>query len=226
MEENFIRMAKLIGDPARAAMLWNLLDGRAYTAGELALCADLSASAASNHLNKLVTEGLLTMERQGRHKYFAFASPQIAAVIEAMGTLAPWHSVRDPARTARQQGLWYCRKCYDHLAGQVGVQLTEAMVQKDFLRRQESSFSVTESGEAWLAGLDIRSSTLMNGRRPLARPCLDWSERKVHLAGSLGQALLEKYLAYDWIRVTQGSRAVIVTGKGRQLFGEQLQISL
>lgn len=226
MEENFIRIATLIGEPARAAMLWNLLDGRAYTAGELASCADLSPSAASNHLTKLVNEGLLTIERQGRHKYFGFANHQIAAVIEAMGAVVPGGVVNNPAYAAQKQGLGYCRKCYDHLAGQVGVCLTEALVDKGILVREGTLFLVTEVGTDWLTGLGIELAALASTRRPLARPCLDWSERKVHLAGSLGQALMTKLLELDWLRVTAASREVIVTGMGRQQFSERLQMTV
>jgi DNA-binding transcriptional ArsR family regulator len=206
-------------------MLWNLLDGRAYTAGELALCADLSPSAASNHLHKLVQAGLLSIERQGRHRYFAFANPNIASVIEAMGAIVPAKTiVSSPA--VRQPGLRYCRKCYDHLAGQVGVLLTEALLERSFLTREGTLFSVTEAGAGWVSSLGIDLASLTSSRRPLARPCLDWSERKVHLAGSLGQALLSKLLQLDWLRLTAGSRAIVVTGKGRQQLDQHLKLSL
>lgn len=226
MEENFVRLTKLLGDPARAVMLWSLLDGRAYTAGELALCADLSAPATSNHLTKLVGVGLLRVERQGRHKYFTLATPQIASVIESMGALLVSPSGHQPSRSAGQHGVLYCRKCYDHLAGFVGVAITESLVDQDLLRRQEHLFIVTEAGKSWLNKLGIDLHALINKRRPLARPCLDWSERKVHLGGSLGQALLEKLIDLDWLRLTQHSRAVVVTGKGRQHLGEQLAVWL
>lgn len=224
MEENFIRIATLIGDPARAAMLWNLLDGRAYTAGELALCADLSPSAASNHLTKLVNEGLLTMERQSRHKYFRFANAQVAGVIETMGALASRYSLTDPAQAARQQGLHYCRKCYDHLAGQVGVGLMVSLLDQQYLTSQGQVFSVTDQGKDWLIGFGIDLAGLAASRRPLARPCLDWSERKAHLAGSIGQALFDRFVALDWLRPTQGSRAVVVTSMGRQQLSDQFKM--
>jgi DNA-binding transcriptional ArsR family regulator len=225
MEENFIRVATLIGEPARAAMLWHLLDGRAYTAGELALSADLSPSAATNHLHKLVQEGLLTIERQGRHKYFAFANAHIASVIEAMGAIVPAKRMV-PSPADPHQSLRYCRKCYDHLAGQVGVGLTEALLERNFLTRQGNQFAVTEAGATWVCSVGIDLTPLTNARRPLARPCLDWSERKVHLAGSLGQALFSRFLQLDWLRLTSSSRAIVVTGKGRQQLDQHLKLSL
>lgn len=213
MEENFVRAAVLLGEPARAAMLWNLLDGRAYTARELALCADLSASAASHHLGQLVAAGLLRAVKQGRHKYFGFASEEIAGVIESLGTLLP---VQAPAphigNAAQRQGVWYCRKCYDHLAGHVGVLLTEALVAQQLLLPAGELFQVPAAGHAWFAALGLEVPP--PGRRPVARPCLDWSERKSHLAGALGQRLYARLTELGWLRSLPHSREVLVTLAG------------
>lgn len=223
MEENFVRAAALLGEPARAAMLWNLLDGRAYTARELALCADLSASAASNHLRQLVEAGVLRAVKQGRHKYFGFASEHIAGIIESVATLLP---VQGPAPGAavHRSGLWYCRKCYDHLAGHVGVLVTEALVARQLLLPAEDEFLLSSAGRTWCEELGIEVP--LPGRRPVARPCLDWSERKSHLAGALGQRLLSRLVELGWLRPVAYSREVVVTGAGEQGLAATLRLRL
>jgi len=223
MEENFVRAAGLLGEPARAAMLWNLLDGRAYTARELALCADLSASAASNHLRQLVEAGVLRAVKQGRHKYFGFASDQIAGIVESVGSLLP---AQGPAlgAAARRAGLWYCRKCYDHLAGHVGVLITQALVERQLLLPAQNEFLVSPAGHAWCAELGIEVPG--GGRRPLAKPCLDWSERKSHLAGALGQRLLSRLVELGWVRPVAHSREVVVTRAGEQGLATALGLRL
>jgi DNA-binding transcriptional ArsR family regulator len=223
MEENFVRAAALLGEPARAAMLWNLLDGRAYTARELALCADLSASAASNHLSQLVEAGVLRAVKQGRHKYFGFASDHIAGIVEGVGALLP---VLLPARGAArpQSGLWYCRKCYDHLAGHVGVLITEALVNWQLLVPTAGEFRVSSAGRAWFESIGIEVPD--SGRRPVAKPCLDWSERKGHLAGALGQRLLNRQLELGWLRPVANSREIVLTRAGEQGLASSLGLRL
>src|SRR4030095_8154359 len=184
MDENqFVDIAGLIGEPARAKMLWNLLDGRAYTASELAMAADISGTSASNHLTKLLGADLLKVEKQGRHRYFSFSKPEIAYVVESLASLSS-HSSRKMEKETVLLGIKYCRSCYDHLAGFVGVKITEGLEKKKALRKSANSYLVTNSGWKLLADLDIVED-LMNKRRPLTRQCLDWSERKPHLAGQL-----------------------------------------
>ncbi|PJJ47877.1 ArsR/SmtB family transcription factor [Hymenobacter chitinivorans] len=221
MEENFVRAAALLGEPARATMLWNLLDGRAYTARELALCADLSPSAASNHLSQLVAAGVLRVVKQGRHKYFGFASDHMAGVIEGVSTLLPAPS---PGAAARRQGLWYCRKCYDHLAGHVGVLITEALVARQLLLPGGAEFQVSSLGRTWCETLGLQVPA--PGRRPVAKPCLDWSERKSHLAGALGQLLFNRLLELGWLRPTAHSREVVVTLAGERGLLDTLNLRL
>lgn len=223
MEENFVRAAVLLGEPARAAMLWNLLDGRAYTARELALCADLSASAASNHLSQLVEAGVLRAVKQGRHKYFGFASEHIASIIEGVGTLLPVQET-GPGSAAQRQGLGYCRTCYDHLAGYVGVLITEAMVARQLLLPAGGEFLISSPGRAWCEALGMEVP--VPGRRPVAKPCLDWSERRHHLAGTLGALLLRQLLAMKWLRTTTNAREVLVTPLGQAGLYEQLGIRI
>lgn len=226
MDENqFVDIAGLIGEPARAKMLWNLLDGRAYTASELAMAADISGTSASNHLTKLLGADLLKVERQGRHRYFSFSKPEIAYVVESLASLSG-HSSKKMEKETVLPGIKYCRSCYDHMAGFVGVKITEALEKKKAIRRSASSYLVTGSGWRLLADLDIAETELMNNRRPLTRQCQDWSERRPHLAGQLGALLLNRMLERNWLKRIKFSRELIITAKGRseiqKVFGIQV----
>jgi len=223
MEENkFVDVAGLIGEPARAKMLWNLLDGRSYTASELAMAADISGNSASNHLAKLLEADLLKVERQGRHRYFSFSKPEIAYVVESLASLSG-HSSNKNIKEAAATGIKYCRSCYDHLAGHVGVKITEALEKKKAIRKHINSYLVTTSGWKLLAELDIAKNEMINNRRPLTRQCLDWSERRPHIAGQVGAMLLNTMLEKSWFRRIRFSRELIITAKGRgeiqKLFG-------
>ena len=223
MEENkFVDTAALVGEAARAKMLWNLLDGRAYTASELAIVADVSGTSASNHLAKLLGAGLLKAERQGRHRYFSFSKPEVAYVVESLASLSG-HSSKQMEKETAPAGIKYCRSCYDHLAGRVGVKITEALEKKKAIRKHVNSYLVTSSGWELLAGLDIYKNEMLNNRRPLTRQCLDWSERKPHIAGLVGAMLLNTMLEKNWFKRMRFSRELIITTKGRseiqKLFG-------
>lgn len=215
MEAEFSTVAALIGDPVRSKIMWALLDARAYTAIELATYTGTTPSNISMHLAKLVQAGLLSVEKQGRHRYYNYAHPGIAHAIEAMASLITGpdrplqkHHVDDPVK--------YCRSCYDHLAGKVGVMLAESMLRQEIMIRSGSEFEVSPVGEAFLMKLDIDVTGLKKQKRSFARPCLDWSERKPHLAGSLGAALLEQFISKGWMRRISHSRAIVITGKGRE----------
>lgn len=208
-------IAALIGEPVRARMLWALLDGRAYTATELSMLADTSPQNASMHLAKLVQAELLRVSSQGRHRYYSFARDEVAYAIEALANLAPAPAAKKPL-PEKASPIKHCRTCYDHLAGKTGVLITESLLTKAYLVEQDNSYKVSDSGHQWFAELDIDTAALKKQRRVLARPCLDWSERRYHLAGSLGAALLDKMLEADWLRSVKNSRAVVITGKGQQ----------
>ncbi len=224
-ETKFVDVAGLIGEPARAKMLWNLLDGRAYTASELAIVADISGTSASNHLAKLLEADLLKVERQGRHRYFSFSNPEIAYVVESLASL-PGHSSNKNIKEAAATGIKYCRSCYDHLAGHVGVKITEALEKKKAIRKLVNSYLVTTSGWKLLAELDIVEGEMINNRRPLTRQCLDWSERRPHIAGQVGAMLLNNMLENSWFKRMRFSRELIITTKGRgeiqKLFGVEV----
>jgi DNA-binding transcriptional ArsR family regulator len=225
MEEQFSQIAALIGDPVRAKILWALLDKRAYTATELAIYADTTAPNISMHLQKLVKADLLTVESQGRHKYYNYSRPEIAYAIEALASLLPKEGVKKPD-VADEKPIRFCRSCYDHLAGKVGVTLTEGLLKQQYIIKDGSSFLVTDSGTAWFDALGIDVDDLKKQKRHFAKPCLDWSERKHHLAGALGAALLNRMMADGWLRRVTNSRAIIVTGKGEQQIMEHLKIYL
>jgi len=210
----FITITALIGEPARAKILWNLLDGRSYTASELAIAADISPTAASNHLSKLLEADLLKVEAQGRHRYFSFARPEVAYVVESLASLTNADTKTKNAATIMPE-IKYCRTCYDHLAGYTGVCVTEAMEKKGLIRKSGTAYDVTGKGWKWLSQFDISEADTTNKRRALTRQCLDWSERRSHLAGQIGALLLDKMMEKRWFKKVQFSRAMIVTTKGR-----------
>jgi len=224
-ENNFVDMAGLIGESARARILWNLLEGRAYTATELAMVADISGTSASNHLTKLLRADLLKVEKQGRHRYFSFSNPEIAYVVESLAGLSS-HSSKKIERETPLPGIKYCRSCYDHLAGYVGVKVTEALEKKKAIRKVDNSYLVTSSGWKFLASLDVDKTELMNNRRPLTRQCLDWSERRPHISGQVGALLLKRMLERNWVKRIRFSRELMITPKGRGEIDKLLNIEI
>jgi len=213
MKEQFKEAVALIAEPVRATIMWTLLDGRAFTATELAIAADTSASNISMHLARLVKGGLLKVESQGRHRYYSLSGPEIAYAMESLASLGlSAVAVADETPSPIKQ----CRTCYDHLAGKTGVAITDALLKQGMMTNIDSSFGLTTKGKRWFGELGIDVDELATLRRSLLRPCLDWSERRYHIAGSLAAALLDKMLQADWIRRTKNSRAVVVTGKGQK----------
>ena len=225
-EEQFSQIASLIGEPARANMLWNLLDGRAFTATELALMASVSPQSASMHLKRLVEAGLLSVRHQGRHRYYSLAGPEVAYAVEAIANLLP-AGKKDPEAPHPVNGhIRYCRTCYDHLAGKIGVAVTEGLINRRLIVAASSQYEIPKDSVKWWSQQGIDTAALKDQRRIFARQCLDWSERRHHLAGALGAAILEKMLAGDWIRRTRNSRTVIVTAKGEKKLHELLALVL
>jgi DNA-binding transcriptional ArsR family regulator len=194
-------VAALLGDAARARMLTALMSGRALTATELALEGDVAPSTASSHLAKLEAAGLVAQARQGRHRYFRLASAEVAAALEGLMTIAARDektsrgAARAPRRRPADESLRRARVCYDHLAGEAGVALLTALRARRYVRASGEALSLTAEGAAWATSLGIDVAALRGRRRPLCRSCLDWSERRFHLAGGLGAALLERLLA-------------------------------
>jgi DNA-binding transcriptional ArsR family regulator len=221
--ESVSKFAGLLADTSRAAMCIALLDGRAWTASELAACAGITRPTASSHLNDLVDAGLLTELRQGRHRYLRLASAELAELIEHIATLAGRPAATKSLRTAGVAAdLVRARTCYDHLAGQLGVQLFDAMVATGLLS-DASGLTVTAAGRSWFTEL-AGPQVLRTGPRPLARACLDWTERRPHLAGALGASLYQQLVTRGWVQRRQGSRAVRVTADGELALASLLEV--
>ncbi|MEP1201110.1 ArsR/SmtB family transcription factor [Tateyamaria sp.] len=211
-------VAALIGDPARANMLTALMDGRALTASELAAQAGVGLPTASAHLSKLTDGQLICPRKQGRHKYFQLADAEVAAVLEALMGLAASRSVKRVRTGPRDAQLQEARVCYNHLAGQKGVQMYRSMTVRGLLVEAGEDVRLTERGRAFVADFGIDISALQEGRARLCRTCLDWSERRNHLAGSLGRAMLTRMEDLAWVRRDARSRAVLISPTGQAAF--------
>jgi DNA-binding transcriptional ArsR family regulator len=224
----FAEIAALAGDPGRASMLNGLMDGRALTASELAQLAGVTAQTASSHLTRMTEAGLLAVEKQGRHRYHRLASPAVAQMIESIMRLAAPEITAKPVRTGpRDAALRAGRTCYDHLAGHLGVSMTDALIDAGHLDLGLDAGEVTDSGRALFdrAGIDIEAISVRRGRI-LCRPCLDWSERRPHLAGAIGAALCSHCFDNGWIRRIEGTRAVSVTPNGQRQLRETFGVNL
>jgi DNA-binding transcriptional ArsR family regulator len=215
MENQFIKTASLIGDPTRALIMWTLLDGKAFTATELAIAVNTSPQNMSMHLSKLLEAGLLAVEKQGRHKYYRFSNKEVAYAIEALGSLIPPKNIQKK-KTAIYSPITHCRTCYDHLAGKVGVAVAESLLEQKIILDSDNKFDVSPEGIKWFSDFGINLEELRKQRRLFLKPCLDWSERRNHIAGSLGASLLDKMITEDWLRRTKDSRAIQITGKGEK----------
>lgn len=223
-EPRFARIAAMIGDPTRARMLAALLDGTHRPAGEVAAAAGITAPTASAHLAKLVDAGLLSVRTQGRHRYYGLADAEIAHALEALSVVAE----RDPAARAIrsvEEPMKKARSCYGHLAGELGVALLHALLARGWLHPQAEGYALAPEGEAWLRGLGIDPHEARRRARRWAYPCLDWSERRDHLAGAMAAALLDRMVDLDWLRRRADSRSLIVTPAGRAALKRELDIA-
>lgn len=221
---DFSFVAKLMADSSRAAMLEALLDLDGLPASELAKRANISLQTASGHLTKLVEGNLLHVEKHGRHRYFRIAHADVAQAIEMLTVIAPSPKVNSLKDFSRAEKIQVARTCYDHLAGKLGVLLTETFIEKGYLHEEENNFLVTKDGEQFFHDFNIDLDALRKKRRHFARKCLDWSERRYHLAGSLGNAVLLQLLDLGWIERLPG-RAVSVTEVGSEGLYETLGIT-
>jgi DNA-binding transcriptional ArsR family regulator len=222
---NIAEVAALVGDPARANMLVALMDGRALAAKELAFVAGVSPQTTSGHLAKLADANLLTRIRQGRHRYYRIASPLVARMLEGISLVA---AIEAPPRhrphSSRDAALRLARTCYDHLAGRLGVAIADALIARGAVALGDDGGEVSTDGAAFLVeglGIDLAG---ISRRRTFCRPCLDWSERRPHLAGALGAALAETCFERGWIERVRDSRAVAITRRGRLALRELLRI--
>lgn len=221
----FTELTSLIGEPVRATILWNLLDGRALTATELAMRGKVSPSGASMHLNKLVQANLLAVESQGRHRYYKLANAEVAFAVEALASLIPAkeENKSSPSKIRSLNDPKYCRTCYDHLAGTIGVVLTEQLVKLKIITPRRKDYDVTKKGIKFFADFGIDIKELKSKRRYFAKACLDWSERKHHLSGALASEFLVRLIELDWLRKIPSSRAISITASGKEGFLETLE---
>lgn len=211
-------VAALLGDPARANMLTALMDGRALTATELALAAGVAPQTASGHLAKLRTAKLLVVGQQGRHRYFRLSDADVAEVLEALMGLAQRTGATRVRTGPRDDALRSARRCYDHLAGERGVALFQSISRRGLLGDGDEP-RLTDRGRSFFAGFDIDIPTMERARRPVCRACLDWSERRHHLGGALGAAVLQTMIGRGWI-VPGPGRVLAFSSDGRCWFQE------
>ncbi|MCC7276622.1 MAG: helix-turn-helix transcriptional regulator [Alphaproteobacteria bacterium] len=210
------RIAALVGEPARAAMLVVLMDGRALTAAELAGAAGVAPQTASSHLARLTEAGLLKVERQGRHRYHRLADPEVARMLEGILQLAATTARARPATGPRDAAMRTARTCYDHLAGRLGVAITDALVAHGAVEFDDEAGLLTAEGVRFLGRIGIAVPTDGRASRPMCRPCLDWSERRPHVAGKVGAAICAHCLAAGWVRRRAGTRSLEITPPGRR----------
>lgn len=218
--------AALIGDPSRATMLSAMMDGRALTATELAYASGITPQTASGHLRRLTDAKLVEVEKQGRHRYYRLANEHVAHALEALMNLAVHGAPRHRPTGPRDDAMRYARTCYDHLAGRVGVALTQSLLKDGILTTSDDEFVITPEGEGKLEGLGFDLSSLNKGRRAVAKRCLDWSERTPHLGGALGAALLKELEARKWLARGKDTRAVTLTSAGKVGLRQEFGISL
>jgi len=226
-DPNVSQIGALIGDRARTAMLFALLDGRTLPATELARRAGVSPNSASGHLAKLVDGGLLVVEAAGRQRLYRMATSDVGRAIEALAAIAKPAKIVALSQSRAAQQMRIARSCYDHLAGKLGVGITEALVsRKQLVPVGRRSYRVTADGSAYFLRLGIDVEALFSKKRSFARQCIDWTERRPHLAGALGAALREYLFEGGWIACTKTSRALRISPEGHTAIEQHFGIRL
>lgn len=224
--ESVAGFAGLLADRSRAAMCLALLDGRAWTAGELARHAGIGRPTATEHLNALVRAGLFAEERQGRHRYVRIATPEVAQLVEELAAFAGQPERPTSLRTVQAgHHLAAARTCYDHLAGTLGVTVYDALVAGDLIAVRDG-LVLTPAGREWFVALAGEPALQPRGSRPLLRTCLDWTERRSHLGGALGAVLCQQFVQRGWITRTRDYRAIAVTAAGADALTDLLGVSI
>lgn len=222
-----VEVAALVGDTARATMLAALMGGQALTASELAALARISKSTASGHLGKLTAARLLAVTQKRRNRYYRIASPLVAKMLESIKAVAALETPsRHQPRSAQDDALRFARTCYDHVAGRLGVAIADALVAKRFIVLSEEGGEVTKAGARFLVQFGAELNAKSAGRRIFCRACLDWSERRYHVAGFVGAEIWRRCLELGWLRQTRGSRAVQVTAAGRRGLRERFNVEI
>ncbi len=211
-------LGSLIGDPARANMLSALISGKALTPSELAEIANITLQTTSAHLKKLEAGGLIRQRKQGRHRYFNLADEDVASLLEAMMGLAAKKGHIRTRTGPKAPELRKARVCYNHLAGEYGVQMYDSLITRGYLDENDEEVTLTDTGKEFISTFGIEVETLKTTRRPLCKSCLDWSARRSHLAGALGTALLDTIYEKGWARRLDGVRVVEFSKRGEANF--------
>ncbi len=219
-------LAALLGVPARAAMVWALIAGDALPASELAYRAGVTPQTASHHLARMVTGGLLAVERCLRYRYYRLASLQVAEVLENFMALSGPPAFRDRADRSAIDPLSHARSCYDHLAGKLAVQLADQLTDRGWIAIHDRDYEVSPVGERGFASLGLDLPSLRRQHRLFARRCIDWSERRPHIGGALGAALMMRFQEDGWLRKSAGQRKISVTSVGQQGFWKAFGIQV
>ena len=219
------QIGALIGDPARANMLTALMSGKALTATELAGAAGITLQTASSHLSRLEAGKLIRQRKQGRHRYFSLFDDDVGLLIESLMGFAASRGLLRQRLGPKDPSLRKARVCYNHLAGDFGVRMLDSMIAEEIIEGQDDALALTAAGRNRMAGLGIDLDTLSKRRRPLCRTCLDWSERRSHLAGSLGEALLTLFLDKGWAKREADSRRIRFTATGERTFLELFPVT-
>jgi DNA-binding transcriptional ArsR family regulator len=213
---NIAKVASLVSETSRAAILTTLLDDRFHTASELAYQAGIKQQTASFHLAKLAELNMVTVESQGRHRYYRLANAEIAQILESLLALSPPVEIKSLKQSSELKALKHARTCYDHLAGRLGVELTNFLLEMGYLMESEKEFIVTSKGESFFEDFQIDLEQIKRKKRKFSVKCIDWSERHHHLGGALGNSLLERLLELNWIQRHSKTRAINLTHIGKQ----------
>lgn len=213
-------LAAIISDTSRSTMLLTLLDGRKYTVSELAKVSKVTPQTASFHLSKMAGQGVIRTEKYGRHKYVSLAGVEIASILESLLYITPARKPNSFKEVTSSKEIYLARTCYDHLAGTLGVELTNSLLKNNYIFDNGETFELTPLGEDFLENIGVNIVGLKKKRRAFSNRCLDWSERKFHLAGSLGNSILLFSLENSWVERLPSTRALKVTVKGRECFKE------
>ena len=220
-------VATIISEQSRSTMLLTLLDGRKYTVSELAMASKITPQTASFHLSKMMDKGIVKSEKLGRHKYLSLSNAEVAKVLESLLCLTPERKPNSFREVSRNKEIHFARTCYDHLAGSLGVGVTNSLLNNNFIcDTGEQEFGLTPQGESLLTSIGIDIQNIRKKRRSFSCKCLDWSERRFHLAGSLGNAILLFTLENNWIERMPSTRALKITNMGRKGFEEFFGFSI
>ena len=223
---NVAVVATLVSETSRAAILTVLLDGRFHPASELAYMAGIKPQTASFHLAKMVDAKIVSVEKQGRHRYYGIRNQEVAQIMESLLSIAPPIEIKSLKQASENTAIRFARTCYDHPAGNFGVLLTDSLVKMGVINEEKQGFIVTEKGEGFFSNFQIDLEKLKKKRRSFSHKCLDWSERRYHLGGALGNALLERILELNWIQRMQKTREIKITIEGKKGFKETFSFDI